>query len=237
MVSVIIPTFNRFDYLLNTIDSVKDQTYSNLEIIVVNDGSTQEEYYSHDFGEFVNIIHLPNNSRSVFGFACTGYVRNAGIQAATGKYIALCDDDDIWFPDKLELQISAMEKLECKMSSTEGLIGNGIYDSEIHYKKYNAEHFYSTLQNIYRGKGSDLLDNGFPDVWDFNFLKIHNCIICSSVVIEKSILDKINNFRHMKPPGEDYDCWLRALRHTNCAYVKDVCFYYDDAHGEGSTWT
>ena len=57
-------------------------------------------------------------------------------------------------------------------------------------------------------------------------------MICSSVVIEKEILDKINNMTCVKNGQEDYDCWLRALQHTNSAYVKHVCFYYDAGHGD-----
>ena len=61
LVSVVIPTYNRFEYLLDAIQSVKNQTYSNIEIIVVNDCSTQEQYYSFDFGSSVKIYYLPQN--------------------------------------------------------------------------------------------------------------------------------------------------------------------------------
>ena len=61
-VSVIIPTYNRFKYLLNTIESVKKQTYTNLEIIVINDKSTQKEYYEYDWNSNnIKIIHLEKN--------------------------------------------------------------------------------------------------------------------------------------------------------------------------------
>lgn len=103
LVSVIIPTYNRFTYLLNTIESIKNQTYKNIEIIVVNDRSTQKEYYEYDWNG-VTVIHLEKNSKDIFGFACPGgYQRNYGINIASGKYIAFCDDDDIWFPTKLEI--------------------------------------------------------------------------------------------------------------------------------------
>ena len=57
-VSVIIPTFDRFDFLLDAIKSVKSQTYSNIEIIVINDGSTQKEYYEYDFEKSSQIAGL-----------------------------------------------------------------------------------------------------------------------------------------------------------------------------------
>ena len=185
-VSVIIPTFNRFKFLLNTIQSIKSQTYDNIEIIVVNDRSSQKEYYEYDWEENnIRIIHLEKNSKDIFGYVCHGLVRNNGINLASGKYIAFCDDDDIWFPNKIELQLKAMLLSGCKMSSIDGLIGNGVFDSKQTYKKYNAEACYNTLQQIYKRYNSNLLDTGFPDIWNLDFLKIHNCIICSSVVIEK----------------------------------------------------
>ena len=146
-VSVIIPTYNRFKYLLNTIKSVKEQTYPNIEIIVVNDKSIQKEYYDYDWeSNNIKMIHLEKNSKEIFGYPCAGYVRNKGIELSSGKYIAFCDDDDIWFPNKIEIQLKAMRETGCKMSSTDGLIGNGIFNSTNSYKKYNAEHYYKTLQ-------------------------------------------------------------------------------------------
>jgi teichuronic acid biosynthesis glycosyltransferase TuaG len=237
LVSVIVPTFNRFIFLLNTIKSIKSQTYSNIEIIVVNDCSTEKEYYDYKWKENgITIIHMEKNSKELFKFACAGYVRNKGIEHSSGKYIAFCDDDDIWFPSKIELQINAMKNTGCKMSSTDGLIGNGVYDINKLYKKYNAEHYFNILKNIYKSKGSNLMDNGFPELWTIEFLKIHNCIICSSVLIEKEILNKINNLKCVKNGQEDYDCWLRALENTNCVYIQDICFYYDTGHGYGQNY-
>lgn len=236
-VSVIIPTFNRFKYLLNTIQSVKSQTYNNIEIIVVNDCSTEKEYYNYNWTDNgVNIIHLEQNSKQMFGFACAGYVRNKGIEHSSGKFIAFCDDDDVWFPLKIELQLNAMKKTGCKMSSTDGLFGHGPYNINISYNKYNAEHYLNILKDIYKRNGSDLLDNGFPEIWNRDFLKIHNCIICSSVLMKKELLDTINNMNCLKNGQEDYDCWLRALEHTNNVYVQDICFYYDSGHGDGQNY-
>ena len=231
-VSVIIPTYNRFYYLLNTIESVKNQTYKNIEIIVINDCSTQKEYYEYDW-QNIKIIHLEKNTKDIFGYVCAGYVRNQGIKIADGKYIAFCDDDDIWFPNKIELQIKYMEKYNCKISSTDGFIGNGVFNSSKEYPKFLTEAMYETVINIYKNKGSNLLNNGFPTIWNLEFLKIHNCVICSSVIIEKKILDKINGFKDIKPPGEDYDCWLRALEYSDSVYVNDICFYYDNNHADG----
>lgn len=237
LVSVIIPTFNRFEFLLNAIHSIQAQTYPNIEIIVVNDCSTEKEYYEYDWEKHnITILHLEKNSKKLFGFACAGYVRNKGIEKSSGKYIAFCDDDDSWFPYKIEKQVNAMNRTGCKMCSTDGLFGNGKYDSKKTYKKYNAEHYFNTLQTIYKHKGSTLLENGFPEIWNIDFVNIHNCIITSSAIVEKELLRKINGFQFIQNGKEDYDCWLRALTHTNNVYIPDICFYYDGGHGHGQQY-
>jgi len=266
-VSIIIPTYNRFKYLLNAIKSIYNQTYKNIEVIIINDCSIEKEYYDFEnslknntiyikklwnnniiTNEYVMecyendsqnkliIINLKKNSKETLGYACAGYVRNIGMKIATGEYIAFLDDDDIWFPNKLELQIKAMQDSGCKMSCTDGLIGKGPHNLNTTYQKYNKECNFNTLQKIYKQKNSNLLDNGFPKIWTLDFLKIHNCCICSSVIIKKEILEKINYMLHVKNGQEDYDCWLRTLNHTNCIYLEDICFYYDEGHGYGQNY-
>lgn len=235
LVSVVIPTYNRYKYVMNTIESVKQQTHKNIEIIVVNDCSTQKEYYDSSWNG-VTILHLEKNTKDIFGYACAAFVRNQGIAIAKGAYIAFCDDDDIWFPQKLEHQIAAMKCTGCQISSTEGLIGEGPYSPASSYLKYNSEFYYKALQGIYRAKGSSVLEAGFPAIWNLSFLKIHNCVICSSVVVEKNLLDIVGNMKHVNNGKEDYDYWLRALEHTDLIYVPDVCFYYDNWHGSGQNY-
>jgi glycosyltransferase involved in cell wall biosynthesis len=239
LVSVIIPSYNRFNFLLNAIHSIKAQTYKNIEIIVINDCSTEKEYYDYDWNQLnISIIHLKENTKLKYNgiytsTSCIGFVRNEGIKISNGKYIAFCDDDDIWFPEKINLQLDAMKNTGCKMSSTDGLIGNGIYNPNLIYKIYNQDANFSTIQNIYKNKASNLMDYGFPKIWNLEFLLIHNCIITSSLLIHKDILDIIGNFRNVSNISEDYDCWLRALQHTNLVYINDICFYYDMNHGYG----
>ena len=102
----------------------------------MNDGSSQKEYYEYNWKDNdIVIIHLEQNTKNTLGFACARFVRNKGIEKSSGKYIAFCDDDDIWFPSKIELQLNAMNKTGCKMSSTDGLIGVGVYNNNNFYKK------------------------------------------------------------------------------------------------------
>jgi len=233
-VSVIIPTFNRFKYLLNAIKSIKEQTYKQIEIIVINDCSNEKEYYEYNWEENgITIIHLEKNTKEIFGYACAGYVRKKGIDISSGLYIAFCDDDDIWFPNKIELQMDNMKKTGCQMSATDGLIGNGIYDSSKQYPIYNAEYYYNTIQEIFKNKGSNL-NYGFPTIWDLNFLKIHNCVVASSAIVNKNILVTYNCLENEpNGSGDDYRIWLKVLEYTKCVYVKEICFYYDNNHGDG----
>lgn len=245
-VSIIIPTYNRFNSLLTTISSVKAQTHKNIEIIVVNDGSKQKEYYDHNWGDDVKIIHLKKNSKEIFGYPTVGYVINKGLEIYTGDYFATCDDDDCWLPNKLELQLKAIKETNCLMSCTEGYIGNGIYNPNNNYPIYNKQFFYKTLRNIYKRKtGKDILQNGFPKIWNYYFILIHNCIIACSVLIHRSVIDKIGKKLEIKMGGIkinrkeihiDHEYWLRALKYTNCVYIDQPCVYYDNGHGGGKNY-
>ena len=94
-VSIIIPSYNRFKYLQNALDSIYAQDYTNYEIIVVNDGSTQEEYRSYKFPEQVNIVHINKEDTPDWGGSRQA-LRNIGSANSTGDYLAFLDDDDIW---------------------------------------------------------------------------------------------------------------------------------------------
>ncbi len=105
MISVIIPTFNREDRIIEAVDSVLSQTYSNIEIIIVDDGSTdntENVIKSHITDSRVKYIKKLENRG-----AC--YARNIGIANATGEYIAFQDSDDIWKKEKLDEQIKFLE--------------------------------------------------------------------------------------------------------------------------------
>lgn len=107
LVSVIIPVYNVAPYLREALDSVVQQTYSNLEILIVDDGSTDgsgeicEEYRSDDR---VQIIHQENQGLSA--------ARNRGLDRAAGEYIAFLDSDDAWRPDFIEKMLEAMENTD-----------------------------------------------------------------------------------------------------------------------------
>ena len=72
----------------------------------------------------------------------------------------------------------------------------------------------------------------FPNVWDRGFLDIHNCVITSSVVVEKKIFDILGGFRGL-PLWADYDCWKGLITLTSLIYLDEPLFYYDGKHGDG----
>ena len=232
LVSVIIPSYNRFEYLLNAVNSVKNQTYKNYEIIVVNDESSQKEYYEYAI-EDINLINIKKKDYPNWG-GSRQPLRNIGAEIAKGEYLAFLDDDDIWMNNKLELQINEMLKNNYLFSSTEGYYGEGVFDKNTSYELYNNEKFYKILKKKYRRSG--FLNQGkFPKVWNFDFISIHNSIILSSVIVEKKLFKRLGGFRGL-PVRADHDCWLGLLKLTDLLYVDVPLFYYDGFHGKGKNY-
>lgn len=225
LISVIIATHNRYNDLLRAIQSVRDQTYKNIEIIVVNDCSTQLEY-TQSFGDDVIRIDIPNGTKLMFGFPCPGYVRTLGIKRAKGKYIAFLDDDDIWFPNKLEIQLKRMKESGCKMSSTDAYWDFGIYNPEKSYKLFYSDIFLEEIKAIHRQHGSNVIDNGFPIIWKKQMIDIHNACMTSSILVEKELLEKVGYMKHVRIGQEDWDCWKNILIHTDSVFIQQPLVYY-----------
>uniref|UniRef100_A0A6C0AXZ4 Glycosyltransferase 2-like domain-containing protein n=1 Tax=viral metagenome TaxID=1070528 RepID=A0A6C0AXZ4_9ZZZZ len=244
LVSIIIPSFNRFKYLLNAIDSVLSQTYKNIEIIIVNDCSTEEDYYNFNFKEYfgdnVFIVHLPRNSRSYLGKVCGGgHARNIGIMLSKGKYIGFLDDDDYFLSTKVEKQINAMKQYNCKMSCTEGYIGNGIYNPENTYKVFHYKGYYwNGLLNHFKNK-PELLKNMYKNeinIWDKEAIYTHNATIGgSSIIINSDLISKVGYFP-ISGYAEDWYYWKELIKHTNCVALRESLVYIDNNHGNGRCW-
>lgn len=114
MVSVIIPVYNGAKFIGETLNSVFDQTYPNIEIIVADDGSTDNTAEIVQSHPNVHYIYQENQGVSV--------ARNAAISVANGEFIAFIDADDLWKPDKLQRQIAFMrENSSCRISATKAL--------------------------------------------------------------------------------------------------------------------
>ena len=75
------------------------------------------------------------------------------------------------------------------------------------------------------------MNNGYPSIWTFDFLRIHNCVITSSVIVEKQLVEYVNGFPCINRV-EDYSLWLKLLQYTNAVYVDEPLFYYDGNYGD-----
>jgi len=218
-VSVIIATYNRFDSLLKAIESVKAQTYKNIELIVVNDASTDERYYSLS-GDGYKIIHLEQNTREQFGFPCSGYVRKIGIENSTGEYIAILDDDDLFFDIKISAQIYEMLSKGMKMCCSDALAGKGMFSYATRYHSYlHGLNLGSIQQSLHK--------NELPAVVGKEVIKDINFILHSSIVFERKLYDRVGGYRNLPNGEEDYSLWLEMLTHENCLFIKTPLLYYD----------
>ena len=106
LVSVVIPTYNRSTWVIGAIESIRRQTFDNLEIIVVDDGATDDTAgrVTAQSAEDPRVSYLYQANRGVSA------ARNAGLARARGEFIAFLDSDDLWLPQKLARQLDLLEK-------------------------------------------------------------------------------------------------------------------------------
>lgn len=188
LISVVIPAFNAEKYIKDTLESVINQTYKNIEVIVVNDCSKDdtekilEEYSSKD----VRIRKYLNEKNSGVSFT-----RNFGISVAKGDWIAFVDSDDIWEKDKLEKQIKYAIKNDAGLVFT----GSKFIDEE--GKKYNH-----------------ILE--VPEKVTYKELLKQNIISCSSVLVKKKYFETIK--MPSDKMHEDFATWLEILKIEENAY-------------------
>lgn len=179
IVSIVLPTYNRCRFVCRAVDSVLDQSHRAYELIVVDDGSTDATADRlARYSDRVTVIKQANRGVSA--------ARNAGIQAATGEFIALLDSDDVWLPKKLEHQIAFFRaNPDAVICQTEEIwIRNGVrVNPGKRHKKQSGMIFEKTLPL---------------------------CLVSpSAVMIRKSLFDEVGVFDESLPACEDYDLWLR----------------------------
>ena len=206
LVSVVIPTFNSVAYIEEALHSVVNQSYKNIEIIVVDDSSTDTTLAivinkSKDEPR-LRYYSIPHSGRPAVP-------RNFGIKQAKGEYVAFLDSDDVWVRNKLELQIDALTKnplyaLVYSMSITFGSV-------DIFSPYYEV---LPLLHKVARNR-NELIAKG-------------NCISTSSILIRKSLLEKVGAFDEDAELSaiEDYDLWLRLGEYTNYLFIPRILVYY-----------
>ena len=189
-VSVIIPTFNRAGVIGETIDSVLAQTYRDTEIIIVDDGSTDDTAEKlRVYGNRIRIVHQEN--------AGTSAARNRGIEVSTAKIIAFQDSDDLWKPTKLERQVSLLARLD---TSVPCCLCNAI------------------MQNVY-GDGLDRLSfdiagisSPYPEGLWLNVTEVlatRFLLFNQTVAVRREALEKVGGFDPELRAAEDCDLSLR----------------------------
>jgi glycosyltransferase involved in cell wall biosynthesis len=198
LVSVVIPVFNGEKTIRETIESVLNQTLTDFELVVINDGSQD--------GTLDIVERIPDSRIQVFSYPNAGQStsRNRGIEIAKGDYISFIDADDLWTPDKLEAQLQALQanpKAGVAYSWTDWidessqLLGKGSYNTE------QGAVFTKLLLN-------DFVANG------------------SNVLIRRQALTEVGGFDPSVTPAEDWDLWLRLAARYEFVAVRSPQILY-----------
>jgi glycosyltransferase involved in cell wall biosynthesis len=229
LVSIVVPTYNRAYCVGKTIDSALAQTHRNLEILVADDGSSDntrdliQQSYQHE--PRVKYLFQANQGVSA--------ARNLGLRHAQGDYIALLDSDDLWQPWKLALQLKCLQVLpEAGMiwSDMEAIAPDG---KQVHprflHRMYHAYRWFSTEQLFRRrnplreimpepGAGWEQGTLFLGDI--FSPMVMGNLVHTSTVVLTRARFEKVREFNvELRISGEDYDFHLRTCREGPVAFI------------------
>ena len=196
-VSVIMPTYNESKLLVESVRSILAQTYTNLELLITDDASPNAEVRSL-------LLQLQQqDSRVRLFFLDTNYgpgmARNISIEKAEGRYIAFCDSDDCWAPDKLERQVAFMHEHNCSLSYTS-------------YLRRDTEGHIVGVVNA-------------PATLTFRDLKHDNKIGCSTAIYDTAPYGKF--FMPMLRKRQDWALFLTIMKHCRVAYgLQQPLTYY-----------
>jgi len=205
VVSIITPLFNCATFLRETIQSVQAQTFRDWELILVDDCSEDDSLeIARAFEQSdsrIRVIQLPEN-------AGPAIARNKGIEAASGRYIAFLDSDDIWLPEKLERQLNFMTERGAAFSFCQ----------------------VERLTEADKRLGISVV----PEDIDYNGLLKSNVVVCSSAMYDTGMLGKV--FMPLIRKRQDYGLWLRILKLTAKGHgLKEVLVQYRVRDGSVSS--
>jgi glycosyltransferase involved in cell wall biosynthesis len=198
VVSVVLPTFNRLRFLRQTLESVFAQTFTEWELIVADDGSdetTRHYLQTLESEPRVTVLWLSHTG-------IPAVVRNAGLRAARGEYIAFLDSDDLWAPRKLERQLAALRaNRRCRWS-------------------------YTAFSQI--DESGVLLPDETHRLWEphagaiFRLMALGKVSIRTpSVLARRDVIEKVGGFDETILSAEDYDLWLRLALDGELALVNE----------------
>ena len=201
-VSVILPTYNRAQLIMRSIKSVLDQTYGNFELIVIDDGSTDdtERVMSSFVDKRVRYIRYEKNSGAAVA-------RNVGVNSARGKYIAFQDSDDAWMPEKLEKQMKAFESAGSDL---------GVVYTDMLLVSENGLANYWQSPEI---DSSDIVDKKRREYQVFN-------IGIQSVLIKKECFNKVGLFDERFPRFIDLELLIRLSKDYRFFHIKEPLVRY-----------
>ena len=202
LVSVIMPTYNHAKFIGKAIESVLNQTYQNLELIIIDN-------YSEDNTEEI-ITSYEDDRIKYLKFRNHGIIaasRNHGIKHSHGEYIAFLDSDDLWHTHKLEKQLPHFETSEII-----GVASNAILFSETPY--YRKDNLARSKQGYVDYKYRDILN--------------HNRIMTSSLIVRRDTLDRSGLFDENKTFSfiEDWELWLRMARYGSFRVLEQPLLTY-----------
>ena len=217
-VSVIIPAYNRSDYIDQTIRSVLEQTYLRVELIVIDDGSTDGTYEKvKSYGDKLTLLTHENHANRGQSAAI-----NLGMAKANGKYIAILDSDDYWNLNKLEIQVDYLENHP----------DVGLVYSNGHAVDANGQKLYPIYTDLH-------VEHNEPD----RVLLDCYILLPQNSLVRKDVYDQLEGFNEGYRAAQDHDMLIRISEKTNFAYLPVKLFYYrvhDDSiskKGQRTRWT
>ena len=192
LVSVIIPVYNCEKYIEEALNSVYKQTYPNVEIIVVDDGSTDRTLnILEKHKDRIKLYHQRNSGAAV--------ARNHAIERASGELIAFIDGDDYWHPDKLEIQVKHFER-----------------NPEIGVVASKIKYYWPDEKGVYPDPEKSFPENegySYAEVF-YEEMFVSYMISTISIIMRREVVDRTGMFDPDLRKGQDQDYWLRAAWHT-----------------------
>ncbi|MBK1682248.1 glycosyltransferase family 2 protein [Rhodoferax fermentans] len=207
LVSVILPAYNALAHIAQAVDSVLNQDYANLELLVIDDGST-DGTADHPALQDPRIRVLRQHN------AGPGSARNLGLTHAKGELIAFIDADDLWLPGKLSLQVAYLRD-HPDISIVFGGFQRWSASPDKRFEVPPCPRIESTSQAL-----------AHPSGWLYTDLLLDSVVHIITAMVRRSVFDTVGVFDTRLPTGEDYDFWLRASRQFKMDQLAQTVAFY-----------